>query len=108
MKSIIERPARCGRIAGHNHTNVASGRDARHRVPDFGFDAGSFVCDYKDVLAMVSLEVFGLVCGQSERKVVVAAQLQLSLVEFGVWDLRVSNQSVKLRPDLSLHLTKGR
>lgn len=73
MKSIIERPARGRRIARHNHVDVAAGRDASHRVPDGGFDAWSFICNYQDVLAMVSLEVLGLVCGQPERKVVVAS-----------------------------------
>jgi len=94
MESVVERAARRRRITRHNDTNVASDRDADHRVPDFQFDAARFICNDQDVLAMVSLEVLGLVYGQPSRKVVVASQLQLNPIELGVGNLRARNDTV--------------
>jgi hypothetical protein len=79
-----------GRIARHHDVNGAAGHGAGHRVPNSRFDARGFVGDNQHILAVVALEVFGLIGREPNRKIMVVAELELG------WSLLVNDPVARL------------
>ncbi len=84
--------------------NPAAGHGARNRVEDFRLDPRCFVGNDQHLLAVKPLKVFGLIGREAKREIVVAAELDLGGLELGKRNIRVIDQAVDLKPELSPYL----
>ena len=66
--------------------DLAAGHGAGDGVPNPRLDAWRFVGDDQDVLAVIALEILGLVGREPEREVVVIAELELGSIQFRIRD----------------------
>src|SRR5208282_376476 len=88
--------------------DLPSGHRSSHGVPDSRLNSRCLVCDDQDVLAVIALKVLALIGRETNREVVIVAELQLGGLELGVGNLGAFDQSMDLRPELRTHLTLRR
>jgi hypothetical protein len=86
----------------------AAGHGAGNRVPNTRLDPRRLVGDDQNLLAVVALEVLGLIGRESQSEIVVIAEFQLGRVQFGIGDFGAVDEPVDLRPQLRAHLPWAR